>query len=408
MQWDLFCRVIDNFGDIGVCWRLAVDLASRGDVVRLWCDDASALTWMAPTGAPGVEVRAWPADNDTGIDPREAVIEAFGCRLPTGFVRRMATREPRPAWINLEYLSAEDYVERSHGLPSPQPSGPAHGMNKRFFYPGFTAGSGGLLREPDLLRRRAAFDPPAWLRDRGIAPVAGERIVSLFCYANPALPALLAELSEAPTIALVTPGLAAQQVQALLGPCAGHGALRVHYLPALTQADYDHLLWSCDLNLVRGEDSFVRAQWAGKPFLWQVYPQDDGTHAVKLAAFNRRFLSSAAPELGTAIRGAMQGWNGIADPGGAVRRGTRDGASAAGSLARLGGPLPGLACAPGGAAGPDIVTARICSGTSVKLRALFGPAVCSGPHHNPRRAAARLRALLRRDGADGCTQENQS
>jgi len=55
MHWDLFCRVVDNFGDIGVCWRLAADLATRGDAVRLWCDDASALAWMAPDGAPGVD-----------------------------------------------------------------------------------------------------------------------------------------------------------------------------------------------------------------------------------------------------------------------------------------------------------------------------------------------------------------
>ena len=125
--------------------------------------------------------------------------------------------------------------------------------------------------------------------------------MSLFCYANPALPALLDALSAAPTLLLVTPGLAAR---AGAGGCSGHraaGALRVHYLPALTQPDYDHLLWSCDLNLVRGEDSFVRAQWAGKPFLWQIYPQDDGAHVAKLAAFHRRFLAAAAPELAAAV-----------------------------------------------------------------------------------------------------------
>ena len=56
-SWDIFCQVIDNFGDIGVCWRLAADLAARGHQVRLWVDDASALHWMAPQGAAGVEVR---------------------------------------------------------------------------------------------------------------------------------------------------------------------------------------------------------------------------------------------------------------------------------------------------------------------------------------------------------------
>jgi len=310
MHWDLFCRVVDNFGDIGVCWRLAADLAARGDAVRLWCDDASALAWMAPDGAPGVEVRPWPADGDAAIDPREAVVEAFGCRLPEGFLRRMAARQPRPAWINLEYLSAEDYVERNHGLLSPQAGGPAQGLDKWFFYPGFSAATGGLLREPDLVRRQATFDAHAWLRGRGITPSAGERIVSLFCYANPAVPALLDALSAAPTLLLVTPGLAAQQVRAAARTSSG-GVLRVHDLPALTQPDYDHLLWSCDLNLVRGEDSFVRAQWAGKPFLWQIYPQDDGAHIAKLAAFHRRFLAGAAPRLAAAVLAASNAWNGV-------------------------------------------------------------------------------------------------
>jgi uncharacterized repeat protein (TIGR03837 family) len=109
MQWDLFCRVIDNFGDIGVCWRLAADLAGRGEAVRLWTDDAGALAWMAPQGAPGVQVCAWPADGAAVAEPGEVVIEAFGCALPPPFVAAMAARAARarpPVWINLEYLSA--------------------------------------------------------------------------------------------------------------------------------------------------------------------------------------------------------------------------------------------------------------------------------------------------------------
>ena len=40
-----------------------------------------------------------------------------------------------------------------------------------------------------------------------------------------------------------------------------------------------------DWNFVRGEDSLVRALWAGKPFVWQIYPQHDGAHWDKLTAF---------------------------------------------------------------------------------------------------------------------------
>ena len=135
-HWDIFCRVIDNHGDLGVCWRLCGDLAARGVHVRLWVDDASALAWMAPEGHAGVELRAWPAAAELqGVTPGEVVVEAFGCELPTGFVARMAQLASSPRWINLEYLSAEDYVERSHGLPSPQFSGPGRGLIKHFFYP---------------------------------------------------------------------------------------------------------------------------------------------------------------------------------------------------------------------------------------------------------------------------------
>ncbi|WP_313335498.1 elongation factor P maturation arginine rhamnosyltransferase EarP, partial [Comamonas sp.] len=75
--WDIFCQVIDNFGDIGVCWRLAADLARRGCQVRLWVDDGSALAWMAPQGAPGVTVHPWPgAVPASGI--ADVVVEAFG------------------------------------------------------------------------------------------------------------------------------------------------------------------------------------------------------------------------------------------------------------------------------------------------------------------------------------------
>ncbi len=302
MLWDLFCRVIDNFGDIGVCWRLAADLGARGERVRLWVDDASALRWMAPTGATGVDLRGWP-EGGVDIESGDIVIEAFGCELPDVFVRRMASKAAPPHWINLEYLSAENFAERAHKLSSPQMSGPGAGLRKRFFYPGFTPRTGGLIRERNLLARQQAFDAPGWLGAHGAMAQPGEQIVSLFCYEQPALPALIDRLAQQPTLLLATAGHAARQITALLGPTLHRGALRAVELPALSQTDYDHLLWAADLNFVRGEDSLVRAQWAGKPFVWQAYPQHDEVHLAKLDAFLDRF--AAAPEL----RAVWQAWN---------------------------------------------------------------------------------------------------
>jgi uncharacterized repeat protein (TIGR03837 family) len=301
LRWELFCRVIDNFGDIGVCWRLARQLASAGDAVRLFVDDASALSWMAPEGAAGVTVAPWPAHSAT--HPPESigdvVIEAFGCDLPPSFVQAMRARPKPPLWVNLEYLSAEDYVERSHGLPSPQ----ADGQSKRFFYAGFTARTGGLLREPTLMAQRAAFESPAWLAQYSALPHPGERVVSVFCYDNPALPALLASLAEQPTLLLLTPGAAQQQVTPAL--LERWPLLRAVNLPWLTQPDFDHLLWACELNCVRGEDSLVRALWAGVPCLWQAYPQSDGAHAAKIEAMAARL------KLPEPVRAVWRAWNGL-------------------------------------------------------------------------------------------------
>jgi uncharacterized repeat protein (TIGR03837 family) len=214
MQWDIFCRVIDNFGDMGVCWRLSADLAARGHAVRLWTDDASALQWMAPgvhcnPDAP-LQVLDWKASTDgqflSALAPADVWVEGFGCEIDPAFIaNRKGTGArpgiPPPVWINLEYLSAQSYAARSHGLPSPVLQGPGQGWTKHFFYPGFFAGTGGLLREPDLARDMEAMNQTstraAWLESHGVV-WHGEPLVSLFCYEPPALGQVLRALDANP------------------------------------------------------------------------------------------------------------------------------------------------------------------------------------------------------------------
>lgn len=312
LLWDVFCRVIDNHGDLGVCWRLAADLARRGQRVRLWVDDASALAWMAPGAREGhhrgITVLPWttplPPERLRNLPRSDVWIEAFGCDIAPEFIAQQRHGSPGdgekapkpPVWINLEYLSAEAWVERSHTLPSPVLQGPGEGWTKTFFFPGFTTRTGGLLREADLPARQAAFDPVAW-RAAHTAVRPGERVFSLFCYEPPALGGFLAALRAGtpPTRVLVTPGRATAAVQAAekdilgknsLDPASnGESSLSISYLPPLTQIDFDHLLWASDCNLVRGEDSLVRALWAGRPLVWQIYPQHDQAHHAKLEAF---------------------------------------------------------------------------------------------------------------------------
>ncbi len=317
-RWDLFCRVIDNHGDLGVCLRLGRDLASRGVQVRMWCDDLSGLQWMQPTPVDGLTFHPWSeAETDTGAaadtereQPADVVIETFGCELPQAYLGRMAKRDVPPVWINLEYLSAERYVERSHGLQSPQFSGAGAGLTKWFFYPGFTARTGGLLREPGLVEAATQHDGRAWLAGRGWAPEAGERVLCAFTYPHAPWDELLARL-DGPWLLLLCPGSA----QALVPPRLRAGQ-RCIALPYLSQPDFDRLLWSCDLNLVRGEDSFVRAQWAGRPMLWQIYFQDDGAHGPKLEAFLDQSLAGAPAALQSSWRQLSRVWNGVSDGAG--------------------------------------------------------------------------------------------
>ncbi len=322
--WDIFCKVIDNYGDIGVCWRLSCDLAARGQRVRLWVDDASALAWMAPAGCSGVEVKVWSKSIDEDFDGvGDVLIESFSCEIDPKIVANYLSHDGtyglNKVWINLEYLSAEKYVKKSHGLPSPVMQGSGAGLSKHFYYPGFTAGTGGLLRESGLSQRQAAFDRAAWLgalldAERATQAVSPPRLVSLFCYEPAALDTLLGQLAQdpRPSLLLVTAGRAQTATKTVLESekwrmslSNMHSSLSILYLPPLTQTQYDELLWACDLNFVRGEDSLVRAIWAGKAFVWQIYPQHDHAHVPKLEAFLD--VINAPPSL----RQFTQDWNAI-------------------------------------------------------------------------------------------------
>ena len=335
LLWDVFCRVIDNFGDIGVCWRLACNLAERGQRVRLWVDDPTALRWMAPGGHDGVEVSAWLASTSFP-PPGDVVVEAFGCDPAPAFLSAMATADRPPVWINLEYLSAEPYVERSHALASPQMSGPARGLTKWFFYPGFTAATGGLLREPALQAEQAVFERGAWLAAQGLALRDGERLVSVFCYPGAPVDRLVASLAAdgQPALLATAPGAATGAVRAALATLGEPAALRQHALPWLTQSGFDRLLWAADLNFVRGEDSWVRAQWAGRPFVWQAYPQNDGAHGPKIGAFLDLALATAAPGAAETIRDWTAAWNGLDDPAAPLPGWTPPALAATGDAAR--------------------------------------------------------------------------
>ncbi|MDP2247576.1 MAG: elongation factor P maturation arginine rhamnosyltransferase EarP [Nitrosomonadales bacterium] len=301
-RWDILCRVVDNFGDIGVCWRLAKQLSLEYDFdVRLWVDDPATVQRLIPQYDPkqqsqkihGITVLHWQEHVSAKdmLSIPDVVIEAFACDLPAPYLHAMAAKQDQPIWLNLEYLSAESWIEGFHLKPSPHPQ---LALNKTFFFPGWTEASGGLLREKGLLAARDNFQRDMLREESAIR-------VSLFCYPYAPIHELLSAMSQSstPIHCFIPEGSLLEQVSLFfdvpsmqIGDRKQRGNLLVDILPFMPQDEYDQLLWSCDLNFVRGEDSWIRALWAGRPFIWQPYRQEEETHLVKLEAFLARYSGS--------------------------------------------------------------------------------------------------------------------
>ncbi|WP_434572806.1 elongation factor P maturation arginine rhamnosyltransferase EarP [Pseudomonas sp. Z3-8] len=327
VRWDIFCTVVDNYGDIGVTWRLARQLVAEHQcAVRLWVDDLRAFERLCPSidvtlteqWQQGVQVRHWPEDWQP-TEAADVVIAAFACQLPSAYMDAMAERPAAPLWMNLDYLSAEDWVIGCHGLPSVK----YKHVQKYFFFPGFQEGTGGLLREAGLLERRREFQQDgeaqrAFLQGLGVERESGARLISLFAYENEGLASWFDALATdaRPSHVLVPESRILADVERWVGidglkAGAVHrrGALTVQVLPFVRQDEYDQLLWCCDFNAVRGEDSFVRAQWAGRPLLWHIYQQEEDVHLEKLEAFLRLYTEGLPEAAEKAISGLWRAWN---------------------------------------------------------------------------------------------------
>jgi len=315
---DIFCDVIDNFGDAGVCWRLAKQLAIRtGWSVRLIIDQIGLIDRLHPDRQSRPEnlmLVEWDAAAAAFRIP-DVVIEAFGCHLPDNYLASLRATQRKIAWVNLEYLSAEKWIEGCHQLMSPDP---VSGKPKFFFFPGFSDLSGGLIHEPGLESSLHPFRDPEhgrqWLQSIGIATGEHERLISLFAYPDSPVRQLFRQFKHGsmPTHYLLAGGSSNDDLQKILTYAALEG-VRASPLPFLPQDDFDRLLASCEINFVRGEDSFIRAQWIAKPFVWQTYRQGDGAHHIKLSAFLNHYLSDCEKNVAGSIRDLHLAWNGVQD-----------------------------------------------------------------------------------------------
>ncbi|MFM2028889.1 MAG: hypothetical protein RL517_80 [Pseudomonadota bacterium] len=311
MRWDIFCQIVDNYGDAGVCWRLARSLTSlHGQSVRIFCDDLPTLNLLASGVDESikrqVDLQPWEASFSNPRHPVETpdvVIEAFGCELPERYLAGLLIAPKKPLIINLEYLTAEPWIVDFHKKASPQ----AHGIPKYFFFPGFQSDAGGILIDPVPNLHSTTDSTPLSLKTSWSKLRPDAKRISVFCYPGAPLLRWLEDLGKSGENfdIILTHGLLEQLKLSTSQPISLPNSIQLIPIPFVSQDEYDWVLTQCDFNIVRGEDSFVRAQLAGKPFIWHIYPQEDRAHEVKLAAFLDLYLDGAPQELRLAIIAAM-------------------------------------------------------------------------------------------------------
>lgn len=329
-RWDIFCKIVDNFGDIGICWRLSQQLVKEHHCqVRLFIDDLTTAKKIIPDlvdtlqqqSINGVEISNWPT---MPTEPATVVIAAFACELPDTYIQLMPASQP--VWVNLEYLSAEDWVSDYHAKPSPHPS---LAITKHFYFPGFKSDTGGLIRESNLIKARDNFvgsetEQLVFWQKLGafneISEIKNSIKISLFCYPQANIQYLILALMSVnkPVDLFVPADSTIKSINEILidfevinAKMMRRANITMHFLPFLCQAEYDHLLWACDLNFVRGEDSWIRAIWAGKPFIWQPYIQTEHTHITKLNAFLEVYSSTASHEIKSLLADAHLSWSNV-------------------------------------------------------------------------------------------------
>lgn len=286
--------MVDHFGDIGVCWRLALELQGAGHRVRLFCDDLNSLLALAPDYAQSeIQVLDWTWEN---AQPRklDLLIESFACGVPDSYWH-LQKGEEAPLWIVLDYLALESWAGSCHGLRSPSPIA---GVSKYYFFPGLGDDLGGLIadrgyrqqiQERDLHRESQRQD---WALAYDVR--ADSAWISLFTYPHDWV-SFFTELEELEQsfVLWVPAGYVLDWCSSKLpglsfawqGDHWQKAKVRVQPLPFMKQEKYQHLLLLCDFAFVRGEDSFIRAVLGGVPHLWHAYLQAEGAHMDKVDGY---------------------------------------------------------------------------------------------------------------------------
>lgn len=307
---DIFCEIIDNFGDIGVVYRISKELKKIFQNVRI----RIVLNRLEEFKAINKKVKdvdyqeidglicvteKYVKENMESFGVSDVFIEAFGCNVPEEYVK--AAKENSKLWINLEYLSGEKWIEDFHLCESLIDS---KTLKKIFFMPGFSEKSGGVIIDSDFLERMKFGKEN---RDEVLKKyfkdfdLKGKFIGTVFSYEKN-FENLLETLKnyKKETVLLLMGEKTQKSFSEILkknltedyGNIVKYGKITMIYSDFFSQEEYEEIISASDFNFTRGEDSFVRGIVLGKPFMWHIYLQEEKAHMDKIKAFTERFKES--------------------------------------------------------------------------------------------------------------------
>lgn len=284
---DIFCQVIDNYGDVGVAYRLAREFKRvyPNKKLRFVINQTEELNLIRKS--EDIEIILYK-DISKIENSADLIIESFGCEIPKKYMDKALKNSK--LIINLEYFSAEKWVDDFHL----QESFLGGNLKKYFFIPGLSEKSGGILLDNEFLERKKKVEANKeyYLEKFGIKEKY-DLIGSVFSYEKN-FDSLIEELKKLgkKIILLILSEKTQKNFIKYFDNGNNYDKIKFVKLPFFSYDKYEELLALCDFNLVRGEDSFVRALLLGKPFLWHIYPQDENTHIEKLESFLEKYCSN--------------------------------------------------------------------------------------------------------------------
>lgn len=315
---DIFCEIIDNYGDIGVVYRVAKEFKKNYPNLKLrvflnrleeFKKINSKVSDTPFQEIDGIEYLTFNYidENIKNFSASQVIIEAFGCKIPEKYMD--IAYEQSELLINLEYLSAEDWIEDFHLQSSPLGKGK---LKKIFFMPGFTEKSGGIIADSNYLERiekvlsNKEFYANKYLSD--IENRENKIIGTLFSYEKN-FENLFRDLKilDKEVVILALGEKTQESLRNFFKKNSieyfrnsiKYGKIEIRFLEFLNQEEYEELINIVNFNFVRGEDSFIRAVLTGKPYMWHIYCQEDYAHMDKIEGFldkYRKVISTFSDE----------------------------------------------------------------------------------------------------------------